>query len=108
MGDLPARLRVEALQRVDAKPLRRRQGTPLACLPKLRRRHGGLFFSTRPNRIRRFAAIDQHPVLNMQTERSGQDQQFKITALANEVFHRIPMTDTNHVLPDEGVLTVLP
>jgi hypothetical protein len=37
-GDLPARLRVEALQREDAKPLRRRQGTPLACLPSLLRR----------------------------------------------------------------------
>jgi hypothetical protein len=51
-GDLPARLRVEALQRVDVKPLsafvalRRRQGTPLACLPKLRRRHGGFFQQT--------------------------------------------------------------
>jgi hypothetical protein len=55
-GDLPARLRGEALQRVDVKPLRRRQGTPLACLPsllrrssfgyegrELRRRHGGIF-----------------------------------------------------------------
>ena len=30
-GDLPVRLRGEALQRVDAKPLRRRQGTPLAA-----------------------------------------------------------------------------
>jgi hypothetical protein len=30
-GDLPSRLRVEALQREDAKPLRRRQGTPLAA-----------------------------------------------------------------------------
>jgi hypothetical protein len=50
------RLRVEALQRVDVKPLRQRQGTPLACLPsllrrssfgyegrELRRRHGGIF-----------------------------------------------------------------
>jgi hypothetical protein len=30
-GDLPARLRVEALQRVDEKPLRRRQGASLAA-----------------------------------------------------------------------------
>ncbi|GJL69679.1 MAG: hypothetical protein NPIRA06_23140 [Nitrospirales bacterium] len=32
MSDLPARLRGETIQRVDLKPVHRRQGTPLASV----------------------------------------------------------------------------
>ena len=49
-----------------------------------------------------FTAIDQHPMFNMQSDRSGQDVHLKITAFANEILHGIPMADTDHVLLDNG------
>ncbi len=78
---------------------RRREAAPAKagnapCLPAEAPAQARRPFSTLPLiEYDGFAALDQHPMFHMQSDRSGQDQQFKITALANEVFHRTPMTD---------------